>query len=319
MKHALVLSPLLLALGALPTFAQQVADKDFRPAVAAPMFAEGQGPVVCLDEAHHNFHTLDGRFFAFGGLLQRDGYVVQPNRAAFDATSLAPCRILVISNALPNEDDWSTYPSPTPFAFTATEVETVRHWVETGGRLLLIADHQPFGGAAANLAAAFGVQFTDGFAFEGFVDEAKRDMITRPTIFRRADGGLAEHAITRGGSESESIASVRSFTGQAFRAPAQAQPLLVMPKGAVSLLPKTAWAFAPDTPYADASGWLQGAVLPVGQGRAAFFGEAAMFSAQLAGPQKQPTGFNAPEAERNGQFVLNLLHWLSEAPAAARE
>ncbi len=319
MKHAIALSPLLLALLALSASAQQVADKDFRPSVGAPMFAEDTGPVVCLDEAHHNFHTLDGRFLAFGTLLRRDGYVVQPNRAAFDAKSLTPCRVLVISNALPNEDDWSAYPSPTPFAFTAAEVDAVKRWVETGGRLLLIADHQPFGGAAANLAAAFGVQFTDGFAFEGFVDEGKREMVTRPTIFRRSDGTLVDHAITRGRSEAESIASVRSFTGQAFRAPAHAQALLVMPKGAVSLLPKTAWAFGPDTPYADASGWLQGAVMTVGQGRAAFFGEAAMFSAQLAGAQKQPMGMNAPDAKQNGQFVLNLLHWLSEAPAPAGE
>ncbi len=112
---------------------------------------------------------------------------------------------------------------------------------------------------------------------------------------------------------------MRSFTGQAFRAPANAQALLLMPKGTVSLLPKTAWAFGPDTPYVDASGWPQGAVMTVGQGRAAFFGEAAMFSAQLAGPQKQPMGFNAPEAERNAQFVLNLMHWLTETPVTAGE
>lgn len=316
MKHVLA-APLLFV--ASLASAQQLPDKDFRPAVGAPMFAEGKGPVVCLDEAHHNFHTLDGRFHAFGGLLRRDGYVVQPNHAAFVAKSLVPCRVLVISNALPNEDDWSTYPSPTPAAFTPEEVSVVRQWVDGGGRLLLIADHQPFGGAAASLAAAFEVQFTDGFAFEGFVEEAKREMIERPTIFRRSDGGLPDHATTRGRNEAERIASVRSFTGQAFRAPANAQALLLMPKGTVSLLPKTAWAFGPDTPYVDASGWPQGAVMTVGQGRAAFFGEAAMFSAQLAGPQKQPMGFNAPEAERNAQFVLNLMHWLTETPVTAGE
>ncbi|MFT3807246.1 hypothetical protein [Arenimonas sp.] len=314
MKPLFALSLFFLATSAA---AQQVPDKDFRPAVGAPTFTEGQGPVVCLDEAHHNFHTLDGRFFAFGALLQRDGYVVQPSRGAFDAKTLSPCTVLVISNALPNTEDWAGYPSPTPFAFTASEVEAVKQWVDGGGRLLLIADHQPLAGAAANLAAAFDVRFTDGFAFEGFTDEAKREVIERPTIFRRSDGGLADHAITRGRNEAESIASLRSFTGQAFRAPANAQALMVMPKGSVSLQPKTAWAFQADTPYLDVGGWLQGAVMPVGQGRAAFFGEAAMFSAQLAGPQKQPMGMNAPEAERNGQFVLNLMHWLIEEPVTA--
>jgi hypothetical protein len=290
--------------------AQQVPDKDFRPVVGAPTYEPGAGPVVCLDEAHHNFHTLDGRFFAFGALLRRDGYVVQPGRAAFDAATLAPCALLVISNALPNEDDWGTYPSPTPPAFTPEEVAAVKSWVDGGGRLLLIADHQPLAGTAAGLAAAFGVAFTDGFAFEGFVDEAKRETIGRPTIFRRDDGGLADHPVTRGREEAESIASVRTFTGQAFPAPPDATSLLVMPKGSVALMPKTAWDFQPDTPYLDVGGWSQGAVMDVGQGRAAFFGEAAMFSAQLAGEQRTRMGMNAPGAERNGQFVLNLVRWL---------
>ena len=96
MKHAIALSPLLLALLALSASAQQVADKDFRPSVGAPMFAEDTGPVVCLDEAHHNFHTLDGRFLAFGRLaarevareaLLRDLHRQQPH----GATARCPC------------------------------------------------------------------------------------------------------------------------------------------------------------------------------------------------------------------------------------
>ena len=57
----------------------------------------------------------------------------------------------------------------------------------------------------------------------------------------------------------------------------------------------------------------------VDKGRAAFFGEAAMFSAQLAGADRAPMGMNSPGAEQNAQFVLNLLHWLAapKAPASA--
>ena len=55
----------LLLSASLPCLAQQVADRDFAPAVSPPAFAQGKGPVVCLDEAHHNFHTLDARFFAW--------------------------------------------------------------------------------------------------------------------------------------------------------------------------------------------------------------------------------------------------------------
>ena len=45
--------------------------------------------------------------------------------------------------------------------------------------------------------------------------------------------------------------------------------------------------------------------------RVAVFGEAAMFSAQLAGPDKRQMGMNAPIASKNPQFLLNVMHWLS--------
>lgn len=44
---------------------------------------------------------------------------------------------------------------------------------------------------------------------------------------------------------------------------------------------------------------------------AAFFGVAAMFSAQRAGPARTPMGLNAHGAEQNAQFALNLLYWLA--------
>jgi hypothetical protein len=39
-----------------------------------------------------------------------------------------------------------------------------------------------------------------------------------------------------------------------------------------------------------------------------------MFSSQLAGPGKAPMGMNVPAAKRNYQFLLNVMHWLSNAP-----
>lgn len=267
--------------------------------------------MVCLDEAHHNFHTLDGRFHAFGALLRRDGYVVTPNRAPFDAGSLSACAVLVIANAQPSDANWNDYPTPTPSAFAPGEINAVREWVQGGGRLLLIADHMPLAGAAIALAAAFDVEFTDGFALAGIDDEAK----SAPTLFRMDNGTLADHPILRGRDAKDTIAQLRSFTGQAFRAPGT-QPLMLLPAGFISLQPVRAWKFADDTPRADVGGWLQGAVKQVGEGRAGFFGEAAMFSAQLTGAEHAPMGMNSPGAEQNAQFVLNLLHWLT-APAAS--
>ena len=85
----------------------------------------------------------------------------------------------------------------------------------------------------------------------------------------------------------------------------------MIPAGFVGLMPRVAWEFSEDTPRVAIEGWLQGAVQSVGKGRAAFFGEAAMFSAQLAGPDRETVGLNAPGAEANFQLVLNVVHWLS--------
>lgn len=293
----------LALLAAAQAQAQQVPDRDFRPAIARAEYARGSGPVVCLDEAHHNFHTLAERFWAFGELLRQDGFQVVPNTSAFDKGALKRCAVLVISNAQPSDDEWDQYPYPTPSAFTDAEIAAVHRWVGKGGALLLIADHMPLAGAAAKLAAAFEVEFMDGFAMR---DPQSRD----PDIFRTADGTLRDHVIVRGRNAQESVSSIRTFTGQAFRAP-RAEPLIVIPAGYVSLMPQKAWEFAADTRRVPIEGWLQAAVQDAGKGRVAFFGEAAMFSAQLSGPNRQPVGMNAPGAEQNFRFTLNLLHWLT--------
>jgi hypothetical protein len=305
----------ILGLGA-GAGAQQGPDRTFAPAVPRPAFATGTGPRLCLDEAHHNFHTLDDRFWAFGELARRDGYRVAPLRAPFSAASLAACDLLVIANAQPDDREWSEYPSPTPSAFTPAEIAAVAAWVEQGHRLLLIADHQPLAGAARTLAAALGATFTDGFAFKDAAEGADAAAIQAarqtPTLFVPADGTLAPHPISEGRDPSERITQVRSFTGQAFRAAgAGARPVLVLPRDFVSLEPRIAWQFTPGTPRRPVGGWLQGATARLGRGRVAFFGEAAMFSAQVAGADRRPMGMNAPMAEQNAQFVLNVLHWLS--------
>jgi hypothetical protein len=310
-RRSVVLTPVFLA-GAVTLAAQQMPDRTYRPMVEDRAYAIGEGPVVCLDEAHVNFHTIDDRFWPFAELLRRDGYVLRANRAKFEAASLAECSILVIANALPSDAEREKSPYPTPSAFTPREVEDTHQWVRGGGKLLLIADHMPFAGAAANLAAAFGVTFTDGFALEGFKAESERDAaFAKPTIFRASDKTLRAHAIVRGRHSKESVASVRTFTGQAFRAPETAEPILVVPSTFISLMPRTAWQFTADTTRVPSGGWLQGAVMRVESGRAGFFGEAAMFSAQIAGPTRNPMGMNAPGAEQNFQFVLNVMHWLS--------
>ena len=155
-----VLLILALLVGIGPAAAQQQADTTFQPVVTNPAFAPGEGPVVVVDEAHHNFH-LD---------------TLQPP-----------------------------------------------------------AD-----------------------------------------LFRRADGRLRDHAITNGCTAAERVDSVRSFTGQAFRAGPAAEPLMVMNPRMVSLMPDVAWQFDETTRRVSVAGWYQG-------------------------------------AEQNQQFLLNVMRWLSGA------
>ena len=297
----------ILALSAGPygrsARAQQVADSLFAPEVTAPAYAGGNGPVVLVDEAHHNFHTMGGRFFAFARLLQRDGYDVRPLRSPFTREVLDSARVLVVSNAVheTNQEDWFL---PTPSAFDDDEISAVRAWVEEGGSLLLIADHMPFPGAAEKLARAFGVLFSNGFALSAGEESGQM-------TFRRHDGSLASHPVTRGRNRAEQVDSVTAFTGQAFRLEGKGDPLLHLSADAVLLMPEEAWMFSRRTPRLSASGMLQGALLRVGKGRVAVFGEAAMFTAQLSGPQRVPVGMNDPAAPQNARFLLNVMHWLS--------
>jgi hypothetical protein len=177
--------------------------------------------------------------------------------------------------------------------------------VEKGGSLFLIADHMPFPGAASDLAKAFGVEFSNGYATAGHWKRGSPDTFDYGT-------GLKESTITRGRADGEKVTKVATFTGSAFKVPKDATPVLVFGAKSESLERKAGVQAKSERRKVPIEGWCQGAVMKVGRGRAAVFGEAAMFSAQLAGPG-QPMGMNAPQAEQNHQLLLNVMHWLSRA------
>ena len=283
--------------------AQPTPDTEFKPRIEKPAYPKGGGPVVVIDEAHFNWHTATGRYQPFAELLRRDGFVVESSKSAFGKDGLQQGKILVIAHALSKRNDNNWVP-PYPSAFTDEEITAVRDWVNEGGALLLIADHLPWPAAANKLASAFGVHYSSGHALD---EKTQAD----PMIFKRGEGTLAEHAITKGRTASERVDSVATFTGSAFRVDDRAEPLLIFGAGIVSFTPTNFWMYKADTPRIPVTGWYQGAVLRVGKGRLAVFGEAAMFSAQVEGPNREPFGMNAPAAKQNPQYVLNVLHWLS--------
>jgi hypothetical protein len=302
-------SRLLVAMGLLGSLsfvsAQQVSDLDYRPALPRPAYAVDTGPRVAIDEAHHNFHTATGRYQPFAELLRRDGYRVQAFKETFTRDALRAVEILVIANPLHprNVSDWSL---PTPSAYTANEVTALRRWVEDGGSLLLIADHMPFPGAASEVAGAFGVKFSNGYARDG-------RWRTGAAAEFELNHGLGENAITRGRNDDERISRVVTFGGSAFKPPPDATHILTFGPASISAETRKAPGITPDAPRVAIDGWSQGAAWKVGGGRIAVFGEAAMFSAQRAGPDRRPMGMNAPEARQNHQLLLNVMHWLSRA------
>ncbi|GAB3911951.1 hypothetical protein GCM10028803_54420 [Larkinella knui] len=282
--------------------AQQVPDFDFDPNIDHPAYPTGRGPLVFIDEAHHNFHTIAGRYNAFAKVLQRDGYVVKPNTQPFTKANLQGVSVLVIANAL-HESNATQWAKPNPSAFTTEEIRVLDAWVKNGGSLFLIADHMPIAGAAEDLAAAFGYRFYNGFATDttsGLFPGGKKEL----DLFRKTAGTLAEHPITKG------ITSIATFTGQAFQIPPKAVSLLTFDEKYQVLLPDTAWVFHQTTPRMPIKGFSQGAISEYGKGRLAVFGEAAMFSSQLKGKDKIPFGLKSPDAGQNLAFLLNLIHWL---------
>jgi hypothetical protein len=280
---------------------QQIADSTYAPVIHHPAYEPGKGPVVFIDEGHHNFHTKDGRYMPFAKLLQQDGYQVHGYMGSFTPAELAKGKILVISNAL-HESNVHNWYKPNPSAFTHDEITVVRQWVEHGGNLFLIADHMPLAGAAQELAAAFGFEFTNGFALDTVSGGASQ--------FSIADRTLSVNTITKGRDADESVDQIVSFTGQAFQIPGDATPILIFNEHHINLLPDTAWVFTDDTPMVPVKGWSQGAFKKFGNGRLVVFGEAAMFSAQLAGPNRRKTGMNSASASQNYQLLLNIIHWL---------
>lgn len=275
-------------------------DRSFHPEIRYPAYSIGKGPVVLIDEAHNNFHTAEGTYLPFAAVLKRDGYVIKRARTKITTDLLRSCSILVIADAQPPSQKGQ------PPTFSDQEVDILNDWVRKGGALFLITDHMPDPGAIEKLALSFGIQVNNGYVLNGFLSGEEK-----PLVFKRTDGTLADHPITSGRSPSEKIRSVATFAGSAFKAGPGFEPLMIFGPDRRSWMPKEYWKFPPGTPNISVAGWFQGAVSKFGEGRVAFFSEAAMFTAQIFDQGRIRAGMNHSLGEDNAQFLLNTMHWLS--------
>lgn len=307
MPRRLLLLAFLLATAA-PASAQVSADAAFDTSVAKPAFAAGAGPLVHFDEAHRNLHTSAGRYAVMAAVATADGFRIEPGNQLFSAAALPkPPALVLIANAMGAEKE-------TAPAFSAEEVAALVAWVEAGGSLFLIADHAPYGSAAASLAAAFGVTMHDGS-----VDDAAHQAPGMPgpafLVFSRENGLLGKHPILDGRAPEEKVATVVTFGGQALEAGDGVAELLVFGDGA-----KVRFQGEDGQPRDRAVGGLaQMLAFERGQGRVAIAGEAGLFAAQVirgeqaarAGvPDPFHFGMTYPGCD-NKKLLLNTLRWLA--------
>jgi hypothetical protein len=283
--------------------AQQVNDPDFKPRVDHPAFTK-KHPRIGIDAAHRNFHTSDGRYKPFADLMAADGFSVSA-APKFEVASLKAIDILVIANAM-GESKNGVIAS----AFTPAEMDAVRYWVRGGGSLMLIADHAPWGDASVDLARRFGVDMGRGFV----MDLKHADGNPTRLIFSEENHLLGPHAIVQGRNEAERVHKVIAFTGQSLTVPEKAAVLLQISNDATeSFDPQDQVKIQEGLPAgAKLEGRAQGIAIHFGRGRVAVFGEAAMFTAQVAtmdGKQFR-MGMNVKGTD-DQQFALNVAHWLA--------
>ncbi len=275
-----------------PELSPQQADPNFDASVKQPANTNTH-PIVLVDQAHNNFHTINGSYKPFADLMTNDGYTVLPNNNKFTQASLQDCSVLVIVNALGTSGG---------SAFTQEECSAVAQWVNSGGSLLLIADHNPFGGASQSLANKFGVNMSDG----GTLDEAHADLQnggnTGWLIYSRKNGLLDNDFITNGRNANETVNIAETFAGQSLKGPQGSIAFLRLADTAIDILPS-------GKSVSDV-GRAQGVAIQSGQGRVVVLGEAGMLTAQLTRGGDVKAGMNR-EGIDNKQLALNMMHWLS--------
>ena len=285
-----------------------------------PAFQPGTGPAVAIAADYPNA-GISGRVAPWiAEWLEADGYRVQSHSGAVDPEMLRDTAVLFLvcpiaeQNAITagrsSPEDFSrAWRLPTPSAYTDEEIAALTAWVRSGGSLFVITDHMPFPGAVQDLANAFGITVSNGFAIDS---ERTRSptiqavIASDPMLFSRTDGSIAAHVITDGGTPEERIDAVQTYTGSAFLLPPEAVSLLSFGPRHWSLEPSVAWEFSDATPTVPVNGWSAGGVLRFGQGRIAVFGEAGTF-ANLPPDVDRPTDV----LRQNKQLLLNVVHWMT--------
>jgi hypothetical protein len=270
-------------------------------------------PVLAFDVGHNNSWIQD-ELEVLAEYFTTEGFVVRQHLGAFTRESLNDVHIIHISNAIApeNVNNWSL---PTPSAFTSKEIDVLYDWVNDGGSLLMVIEHMPFGGSFEDLARAFDVEVSNGFAVdEHLLSGYSEDVIANAgyLVSSRKEGTLVKHSILDGTEPFGQIEFLAADVGSAFRLTARAFSLITLGPTIISLEPEVSWEFDSLTDRRTVTGWSQAGVIEVGKGRVAILGDNFLFivPAFLA-PSHWESEKDAKFGIHNAQFTKNLLDWLS--------
>src|SRR5262245_49846153 len=190
-------------------------DPAFDVGVTDPAYRSG-GPVVLYDEGHLNTHTTTGGYKPLADLLRNDGYTLRVSKESLTAPALEGVAVLVLALARGVND------ANDASAYSDAEGAVVEAWVRSGGSLLIVTDHWPYGPAVSSLARRFQVGMGGGLVEDSSHCDPERG--DSHLVFSADNGLLRDHPIVRGRNDAERVRRVLTFTGQSLQGPTGAVP-----------------------------------------------------------------------------------------------
>lgn len=286
----------------------QRADMNADMSVSSPAFNPATSPRVAFDSGHGNFHDINTTYAPFAILMKNDGIVLRTHEGFLTENTLQVIELLIIANATLKEDNGVEASS----AFTDSEIFTLTKWVQDGGSLLLIADHDPFGSAASELAKAFGVGMSNTWTVDSLRFSKASDKTTW-LEFSEENKGLGRHSILQSEIPESAVRRVLTFTGQSLSFDSSWTSVLQLSPYARNYYSRSEAkdANSDTTTYIPVPGQSQLIAREYGNGRVVVAGEAAMFTAQEARIffKSYHSGFDYSGYD-NKNLVLNIVHWL---------
>jgi len=299
---------LIVSIIMLASCIYQRADMQTDMSVGFPKFDPSTSPNVLFDAGHGNFHEIYTTYEPFATLLKNDGVLIREHQGLFTENSLNNIDLLIIANATGSEQKGGYMTG----AFSDSEIHVLMDWIRKGGSLLLIADHDPFGSAASDLAKVLGVGMDNVWTADPL---RLNQEIGRNTWleYDRENGGLGQHLILQAHSPEFAINRVITFTGQSLSFDSTWTSILQLSNSARNYYERSdAKVASEDTStYFSVPGQSQLIARKYGEGRIAIAGEAAMFTAQEVRVlwKTMNAGFNYGGYD-NKKLVLNIIHWL---------